>query len=211
MKKYEILDAKNMIEFGSIYQALNDCFGTDYSGWMKATWPSNSGNGNFRVWFPKLSSFKDGKMVSAAYDCINTISKDWNEVVFDDLKKRQPSDDVQYKGIDLIFAREPNNGPIIFRGVYERNIEKSYANHEVSKRIATKVRIIGDPAYDIEVLDRIDSGDDRISINVPMNPVQVDLDNGKALITCGRCGYKYHEAPRCPECGQLVNLEGIHE
>lgn len=77
--KYGILDAEKCMKFTSIYQALNECFGTDYKGWMKATWPNNWGNGNFRVWFPKLAERKENVLVPAAFDCINTISDDWNE------------------------------------------------------------------------------------------------------------------------------------
>lgn len=56
--RLEVLDASCNIEFTSIYEAINACVGTDYTGWMKACYPSVSGNGNFRMWFPKLAKVK---------------------------------------------------------------------------------------------------------------------------------------------------------
>lgn len=204
--KYEVLDAENNIEFTSIYQAINDCFGTEYTGWMKATWPNNWGNGNFRVWFPKLAETKNGELVSAAFDCVNTISDDWNEVVFDDLKNTSADMDNKYWGYDLIFAKNPKGGPYIFRGVYIRDGEKSLPNHDVSKRIGTKVRVIGSPATDIEILDDFRSVEQQVDINTPMESKDISEIDGNRIVTCGRCSSKYVEAPRCPECGQLLKL-----
>lgn len=152
-KKYEILDSDKDIHFHSIYEAINDCMGTNYSGWMKACWPNVKGNGKYRLWFPKLAEIKNGKYVSAAFDCVNTLSSDWNEIVFDDLKHTQGDMSDKYWGYDLIFAKDPNGGDYIFRGVFARDGEKSRPNHDVSKRIATKVKLIGSPVYDVELLD----------------------------------------------------------
>lgn len=57
-KKYDILDASPKMSFHSIYEAINDCMGTNYTGWMKACWPNVHGNGKFRLWFPKLARIK---------------------------------------------------------------------------------------------------------------------------------------------------------
>lgn len=204
--KYDnILDAEQMISYNSIYEALNASFGTEYTGWMKATWPNNSGNGNFRVWFPKLAEHKNGELFPAAFGCVNTITDDWNEIVYDDLKNTQADLKDKYWGYDLIFAKEPKEGPYIFRGVYIRDKDKSSPNHDVSKRIGTKVKIIGSPASDIEILDDFRSTNKSNDINDPIKPLSMINDNDKIIVTCGRCKCEFLKAPRCPECGQLIN------
>lgn len=203
-KKYEILDADQHMAFHTIFGAINDVIGTEYTGWMKACWPNNYGNGTFRMWFPQLAKNKDGNLVSAAFDCINTISDDWNEVIFDDLKNTQADMAKKYWGYDLIFAKDPDDKDYVFRGVYVRDGEKSKPNHDVSKRIATKVRLIGDPTYSIEFLDEI-KYDIVDSINVVKPPKNIiSLENGEIHYICGRCDVEFNKAQRCPECGQLV-------
>ena len=152
---YIILDVNDDIRFHSIYKAINAVAGTDYKGWMKACWPSAYGSDstNFRIWFPKLAERKDGKEVAASFDCLNMLSEDWNEIVYDDLKERDFAENPRYEGYDLIFAKEPNGGDYIFRGVFIRNKEKSHLNHHVESRIATKVKVIGKPAHTIELLN----------------------------------------------------------
>ncbi len=77
-------------------------------------------------------------------------------LVFDDHKTKAKD----YRGIHqetrTIFAREPLNGPILFRGVFVPDNEKSTYKHYVFSRIATRIRIIGNPAYDIEMLDKVE-------------------------------------------------------
>ena len=202
-KHMEILDASLHIEFNSIYEAINACVGTNYTGWMKACYPAANGDFSFRMWFPKLAKIKDGEKVSAAFDCVNTISDDWNQVVFEDLKRSPDYEEKPeniYKGYDLIFAKDPDGG-YLFRGVFVYDEKISKGNKFVSKRIATKVRMIGEPAKDIELLDQVGIS----SINEPLEPQDIIPDSlVGAYYICGRCGYKYKMAQRCPECGQLV-------
>lgn len=56
----------------------------------------------------------------------------------------------------IVFAREPDNGPILFRGVYAFDKERSSYKHYIYKRVSSKIRIIGNPAYDIEMLNKVD-------------------------------------------------------
>ncbi len=150
-----ILDANRYIGYKTIYEAINAVTGTEYTVWRKACWPNAITDHAFRIWFPKLKEKKGGQEIPASFDCLNTISDDWNEVVFDDLRRRQTEDTQHYYGYDLIFAKEPGGGAYIFRGVFVRDTEKSYPNHGVSKRIGTKVRVIGKPADRIEILETI--------------------------------------------------------
>lgn len=205
-KKYDILDANKKVGFHTIYEAINDCMGTDYTGWMKACWPNVRGNGKFRLWFPKLARKKNGRNEAESFDCVNTISDDWNEFTFDDLKDRHSDMNDKYTGYDLIFAKDVD-GDYIFRGLYVRDEEKSAPNHDVSKRIASRIKLVGNPVYDIEALDEIDYPN-LLDINTPMEPRDIipDPDVG-AYYVCGRCGFKYRMARRCPECGQLIKYQ----
>lgn len=204
-KRLEILDASLHIEFKSIYEGINACVGTSYTGWMKACYPASSGTFKFRMWFPKLAKTKNGEKVSAAFDCVNTISADWNQIVFEDLKvspDHEEDPENIYKGYDLIFAKDPDGG-YLFRGVYVFDEANSKGNIFVSKRIATKVRMIGNPAEDIELLDHI--GNKAINISVPPKRM-VETSDGVRYV-CAKCGYKLKKAPRCPNCGQLIDYD----
>ncbi len=148
-----VLDASDHIEYTTIFAALNATVGTDYTGWMKATWPSVYTSLPFRIWFPKLAETRHGELIAAAFDCVNTISEDWNEVIYDDLKNGYVEGDEEYDGCTLIFAKEPKGGPYIFRGAFVEDFEKSSPNHYVHKRIGTRVKLIGRPADKVEILD----------------------------------------------------------
>ena len=148
-----ILDASDRMGYRYIYEAINAVVGTHYTAWMRACWPSTYPQYPFRMWFPKLKEIRDGIEVPAAYDCLNTLSEDWNEFVFDDLKTGISEDGEHYSGYDLIFAKDPYGGDYIFRGVYISDQEKSKFKHYVSKRIGTRVKLTGQPAHNIQIID----------------------------------------------------------
>ena len=156
--RIEYLDAKDRIEFYRVNEVLNACFGTDYKAWMKATWQLND---EYRCWFPKLTKTLKDEPVS--YGCVIVISSDWNTLIFDD-RKTNAADYRDPQGYRIIFAREPDNGPILFRGIYVQDQSETAYKHYVHKRVATKIRIIGNPAYDIEMLDSLNSIPEKISI-----------------------------------------------
>jgi len=80
----KVIFADGSVRYDKIYQALNECFGTDYLGWMRATWIPKSGA--FSVWFPKLAKRVQDKYVSASFGCINVLSDDGRTITFDDEK-----------------------------------------------------------------------------------------------------------------------------
>ena len=42
-------------------------------------------------------------------------------------------------------------------------------------------------------------------INIPLSPASFSKrTDGKWEYICGNCSYRFEEAPRCPECGQLL-------
>lgn len=147
------LIADGSVCYDRVYEALNDCFGTSYRGWMRAIWmPKNK---SFSVWFPKLAKCIDGKYVSAAFGCVNILSDDGDTLTFDDLKdydgaqpeysnKRNPERPI------LVFAKEPDNGPYIFRGVFRFDNTRSAYLHAVHTRMAESVHLTGCPVEHIE-------------------------------------------------------------
>ncbi len=151
------LDADRVICEKNTYEILNKYMGTRYNGWMQACWPEKYADKQFRVWFPKLANTRNEETMAATSGYINIISDDWNEIVFDDTRKRETEDDKRYKfdGHSIVFAMEPNNGLYIFRGIYDIDNNKTELNHLVYKGIATKVKIIGAPAFKIELIDEI--------------------------------------------------------
>lgn len=154
-----IIDVNQHLSFNSIYEAINEIVGTNYKGWQQACWPSAKGTEktNFRIWFPKLAVKRNEKLFPAANDCLNVLSDDWNEMVFDRLNHAPISDEVYYTGYDIIIAKE-QSGKYIFRGVFLLDKDKTYSNHYVSKRIGTKIKLVGTPAYRIEILDNCQEG-----------------------------------------------------
>lgn len=149
----KVLDASQNISYHTIHEAINDTIGTNYAGWMRACWPNVMGNGSFRLWFPKLAHYEDGKLMPAAFGCVNTLSPDWDQLVFDNLKDSDDENTEYYNGYDLIFAQEPHSGLYIFRGIFIRDNEHSRPNHSVSNRVATKALLLGNPANEIQLLD----------------------------------------------------------
>ena len=154
-----IIDVNQHLSYNSIYEAINEIVGTNYKGWQQACWPSAKGTEktNFRIWFPKLAVKRNGELFPAANDCLNVLSDDWNEMVFDRLNHAPINNEVYYTGYDMIIAKEPN-GKYIFRGVFLLDKDKTYSNHYVSKRIGTKIKLVGTPAYKIEILDNCQEG-----------------------------------------------------
>lgn len=148
-----ILDVADDIRFTKIYEAINDAAGTEYTGWMKATWPNGNPDQSYRFWFTKLAKRKNGELIPVATDCINTISADLNEFIFDDLRGGYDENKPRYQGYSLIYTKDHDSKFYIFRGIFAPDFEKTTPNHYVHKRVGTRCKLIGQPANDIEILD----------------------------------------------------------
>ncbi len=154
-----IVDVSERRPFRTIYEAINWYVGTNYSYWGRACWPNGRPNDGFRMWFTQLAYVEKGRYVPATYDCINLICCNGNYHVFDKVNPKEP--DVmatQTWKYDLIFSKEVG-GFYYFRGVFISDTEHSTMHHYVSKRIATKAKLIGCPARRLELLDSIDPGE----------------------------------------------------
>ena len=158
-ERAQILDVNDRKAFRTIYEAINWCVGTNYTYWGRACWPNYRPVDGFRMWFTQLAYVENGKYVPATFDCINLICCNGNYHVFDKVNPQEPDVmSTQTWKYDLIFSKE-KGGSYFFRGVFIADDEHSAMHHYVSKRIATKVKLIGCPARHLELLNSVDPGE----------------------------------------------------
>ena len=200
-----ILDTKDNIKFHTIYEAINYCAGTNYTGWMKACWPEYRPQDGFRIWFVKLAVKKNGEYVPGVTGCINKLIDDGKCFVFDDIRTSSDGDgEEKYWGYDLLFTKNKGED-YVFSGVFIKDRNETRPYHSVSRRVATRVKLSGNPARDMVLLDEEKFNQMHDDINTPMKPKnRVWKSDGTMTYTCGRCGFSFVKASRCPECGQLV-------
>ena len=155
-ERTQIIDVSERRAFRTIYEAINWCVGTDYRYWGRACWPNYRPTDGFRMWFTQLAHVEHGRYVPSANECLNLICCDGNYHVFDDLRNQKP--DVmrtQTWKYDLIFSKEVG-GYYYFRGIFVEDRVHSKLNHYVSKRVATRAKLIDCPARRLELLDAVD-------------------------------------------------------
>ena len=46
-----------------------------------------------------------------------------------------------------------------------------------------------------------------VDINTPLKPKNILKSDSEIHFICGKCGYDFRKADRCPECGQLVKAD----
>lgn len=157
-KRLDYLDVNDdACQFGNNVDVLNEAFGFGESMLMKAGYPRNPQKSipgtkpgdKFRIWLPKLYGNKSG----------------WHNILSDDGKhfyeKSEDSkavdwmdiDDSGSKALSLIFVKEKRNTPYRFVGVFKAG-KMERLNHTYD-RIATGVKLIGNPVNRIELLDDI--------------------------------------------------------
>ncbi|MCR5383139.1 MAG: hypothetical protein K6E72_00640 [Saccharofermentans sp.] len=200
-----ILDACDNKMFHTIYEAINYCVGTSYTGWMKACWPTYLPQDGFRIWFVKLAIKKNGEFIPGVNGCINKLIDNGDCFIFDDLRTDNAGDgEERYWGYDLLFTKELGED-YRFSGVYIKDRQQTRPYHSVSRRVATRVELLGNPARKLVLLDAIEFSQNNDDINIPMNPQsRIQSPDGLLSYICGRCGMRFVKSPRCPECGQLV-------
>ena len=155
-ERIRIIDVSERRAFRTIYEAINWCVGTDYRYWGRACWPNYRPTDGFRMWFTQLAHVEHGRFVPSVNECLNLICSGGNYHVFDDLRNQEPVVmRTQTWKYDLIFSKEVG-GYYYFRGVFVEDRVHSKLNHYVSKRVATKARLIGCPARRLELLDTIE-------------------------------------------------------
>lgn len=155
-KRVDILDANDPnCKFRINIDVLNECFGANRSIYMNACYPQGRHEtipgakfgDNFIVWMPKLYG-NSSEWVNSIVDNGDTILEvaeptrhsDWMDIDKHDLRV-----------IRLVFVKPSPKEWYRFAGVFV-NGKMDYLKHSY-KRIATKVKLIGDPVYKIELLD----------------------------------------------------------
>lgn len=156
-KRFEILDANDpLCRFRINIDVLNECFGANRNLYMHACYPQGKNKtipgtkygDKFFVWMPKLygNSSEWKNSVSADGKTIYEVAEPTRHTDWMDEDKHV------LDGIRLVFVKPDPHEPYRFIGVFVSK-KMDYLRHSYKKRIATKVRLIGDPVYKIELID----------------------------------------------------------
>ena len=153
-KSIDVLDVDgDKTDFDYIIDILNACFGAGVAGWQNATWPfgrdiavADSQISAF-VWMPKFyrnrslwknSISENGEYIYEVADYDR--NEDWVDV----------DDGSHVKKYRIVFIKETPETPYRFVGVFE-DCKIEHLNHSY-KRICSRIRLIGNPVYKIELL-----------------------------------------------------------
>ncbi len=156
-KKFDVLDVKDSsCQFRINIDVLNEAFGVGRSMYAKASYPDKKGGfipgtkagDKFFIWMPKL--------YGNSSEWKNIISKDGSEiyeVAEGDRHEDWINEDTQHliDNMRIIFAQARYKGMYKFVGVF-RSSKIEHCNHTY-ERIATRVKLIGNPVTRIELLD----------------------------------------------------------
>lgn len=155
-KRLDMLDVNDeSCKFRINIDVLNEAFGVGRSMYAKACYPDKknvffSGNkpgDRYIIWMPKLysnnSEWKNSLYIGGLEiheDAEDTRHEDWMD-----------SGKLDLSLLRLVFVKPNPQSPYVFSGVYKSG-KMNYLHHTY-ERIATKVRLIGDPVHKIELLD----------------------------------------------------------
>ena len=157
-KRLDILDVNDKnCQFRINIDVLNEAFGIGRSMYAKACYPDTKDGSfsgtkpgdRFIIWMPKLYSnssewknslWNDGKEIHE--DAEDTRNEDWIPIAKHDLS-----------ALRLVFVKPGPREPYRFVGVY-RSGKMNYLHHTYD-RIATRVKLIGNPVNRIELLNDI--------------------------------------------------------
>ena len=154
-KKFDILDANDdSCQFRINIDVLNEAFGVGRSMYARACYPDKKGKfftGNkpgdkFFIWMPKL--------YGNSSEWKNTISKDGteiHEIAGSSSREDWISEEDDLDALRIVFAKPNPKSPYEFIGIFKSG-KMEFCNHTY-ERVATKVKLIGNPVTKIELLD----------------------------------------------------------
>ena len=153
-KRFEILDVYNpRCSFRINIDVINECFGANRGMYMRACYPDRSfipgtnRKDRFCAWMPKLYTNASGWKNSISYD-----GKTIFEVAEDDKQHDWTEETIlPLDIIRLVFVKATAKDPYRFVGAFV--LDKNKHLDHTYRRIATKVRLIGNPVTHIELLD----------------------------------------------------------
>lgn len=154
LKKYDIIDVKDRIRFHTHNDFLDSCFGEHGNPQLAV----HNVNSNCRVWMPKFLKDRYGNPKATASGWINEKNADESIIITTAPKPEDNKWHFSPEYITLVFAMDGAVGDYYFRGAYVEDASKNSECSVVFRRVATRVRLIGNPVRDIELLD-----DDRAS------------------------------------------------
>ena len=155
-RRIKTLDSKNEnMSFRNNIDILNDYFGANRTMYMHACYPQSKSEflkgenpeDKFFVWMPKL--YRNSSMWK------NTISSD-GEYIYEVAEENRDTDWIDegkrdVNGIRLVFAKADPKKPYRFMGVYVS--DKMKPLRHTYRRIATRIRLIGNPVTKVVLLD----------------------------------------------------------
>ena len=161
-KRVEVLDANDShSQFRINIDVLNEAFGFGVSMYMRASYPAKGPTGGdwipgihkgekFFIWMPKLfsNSSEWGNSISEDSALIYEIAEPGKT---DDYLFSEGDTDPAFYMKRLAFVKESPKDSYRFAGVFIAD-EYNFKRH-IFKRIATRVRLIGNPVTQIEILD----------------------------------------------------------
>lgn len=156
-KRYDVLDANDdTCQFRINIDVLNEAFGVGRSMFAKACYPDTKGGfipgtkagDKFFIWMPKL--------YGNSSEWKNVVSEDGNEIyeVAESTRHEDWINDENQDRVEnmrIVFVKPDPKSFYKFAGVF-RSSKVTYCNHTY-ERIATKIRLIGNPVTKIELLD----------------------------------------------------------
>lgn len=162
-KRIDILDVDDpACTFRINIDVLNEAFGLNRSMYAKAWYPDSkyswfsatNSKEQFYIWMPKMYNNSSG--------CTNSISYDETKIyeIIDgpngiDATETSNADIYGYNyryGYRLVFIKEDPKSPYRFVGVFKPS--RMEHNNHTYERIATKIKLIGNPVTSIEILDK---------------------------------------------------------
>lgn len=156
-KRFDILDANDeSCQFRINIDVLNEVFGVGRSMYARAVYPDKKGvyftdnnpKEKLYIWMPKL--------YGNSSEWKNRISEDGNKIkeTAEPIRHTDWISNVDKEYINALritFVKADPNGPYKFAGIFQN--EKIEFCDYIYKRVATKIKLIGNPVTEIELLD----------------------------------------------------------
>lgn len=193
MERIIKISVEDNIEFNTIADVFNTCFGKDYEGFQKGYYVMEEG---MAVWFPKLAKSNNGELTAANKKAgwINVLTDDGMTIIEEnnDPEKNYEVEGKKYNTTRYVFVKRVNE-PYKFAGIFKADIKESTSARHIYRRISA--------VADLSKWYPTD-------INTPMEPASIkEIEDDELLIECGRCHAEFVLAKRCTRCGQLLLIK----
>lgn len=177
-KKFEILDVADEHHFRTHIDILDGCFG-QHGNLQSAGQEINE---IYNVWMPKFLKHKNGKSKKANKHWTNEID-DSGDVIITTTDEENPK--IKHYSLNhrtLVFGKTGYQKFYTFRGVYVEDQEKGTDRKVVFRRVAKKVRLIGETVKEIELLLEEPLDDFHTQEEKEIHAAQMDLASLEAAI-----------------------------